>query len=763
MGPVLPERPSAEPSDPFAPSPEELAQAGLGPEGELREPPPPDALGDEGYEPQREQFVQFTLSISGALTQNALYDLDHPSAKQALALMYEHYEQAIVGRHAVSYAVIEVDRGASDLLVEGYFPEPQTLSRVLPPGMASLIVPRLLKYYERHHLYSFTLLERLRREELSAFVSLLTLAALGKVKDLAAEVKRRDFEAVRVVFQQDVVRSRRTLAWRTTLALSLLLKDLKRLAHLAEHERLGALRRQELLAQTIDDVIRPTHSGEVTADVILNLDLIEPEARKLGFERLTDSVVSQLEMHIAGDVLRAFVGVRERIARLGLRPSMDRPDLEKVLGVLTRQVVGHLADDDRPTTIDFVEQQLRVGALGVEGLPAAMRRRIEVRLRARRVLADADAQLRALGELGGDADLAVVIGNLDGYRLLAPELLYIGGQRFLAEVSIALRALALRGGTPPRLRALIPETLRATAKPELLGTLVEIFGDAELDKDRRLRAVEVLCILGEPGLRALVDALCKSEDRWVRRTTIDALKGVGSEVELIALEPLSKPESPWFVVRNMLLLLEHVGTARSDHAAEFALRHEEPRVRAEAVRLFAKLRGAAAEAGLLEMLRDSDDDVRIAAVEQLGVIGSKQPALLKLYAHVLDPDNKDQHSDRLRVATCVALARLGNIPLDGVPIASNVEELLCAGIGGAPQKILFVKLRRKMHFGDQVREIICRVLGQIGGEASEAVLADVAATEEGAMRDHARAALRELGRRLGRNVKSDAPPPASRS
>ncbi len=629
-----------------------------------QERPAIDEAGNSADEQACARLAELTISLAGTLSQTTLYDLDHPSAREAIANMHRQLMRALHNRHEVTYVTVH-SSSADDILIEGYFDEPRRLMRVLPAGMAALHVPRLIRYFERHRLFSLTLLKRLDQDELGSVVEALVAAATGQLRDLAAELVRRRIENVRLVLHSELLVTDRELPWRTKLALTRLLKSLGRVA---DNERLPASGRERLRKQLIDDVLRPLRTPPIIANILLNLDLVEQRLRSNGLADPLQALVSRLQPSLCADVVSALFNSQ----------ALSKEQRARAVA-LTKVLLVSVSGEITPPLIDVLEQLVQASELSARDLPDRLRARLAQRLRARQVLQQADERLALLkSELRGELSeqLLEATRHLDTYRELSQELLQVGGERFLAEVSIALRSIQLDPGAPHRLRALAPETLRATALPPLLDTLVGIYSDATVDREKRFKALDVLQILGPKGIASLIELLCTSEDRWVRRTAMDALARAGHEVEPHLLKHLGRP-TPWYVTRNMLLLLEKVGTSRSATAVSCMLEHAEAQVRALATTVLAKLEGTGSEPKLLRLLSDPDERVRISALEQLGLMGCTHATVGKLYAEVFDPSAAKLHTEKLRNAACVALARTGNFAIEG---SGDVEQLLAKAV-----------------------------------------------------------------------------------
>ncbi len=119
--------------------------------------------------------------------------------------------------------------------------------------------------------------------------------------------------------------------------------------------------------------------------------------------------------------------------------------------------------------------------------------------------------------------------------------------------------------------------------------------------------------MGDEAVPALLDALTNSESRSVRRKVFDVLAGMGDRVGDAIMERLD--ESRWFVVRNMLALVQRLPERPKGFRAGPFMEHQDPRVRREAFPM------AVAEPGLRERtlasgLADSDERLlRMALLE----------------------------------------------------------------------------------------------------------------------------------------------------
>jgi HEAT repeat protein len=226
------------------------------------------------------------------------------------------------------------------------------------------------------------------------------------------------------------------------------------------------------------------------------------------------------------------------------------------------------------------------------------------------------------------------------------------------------------------LQAATPSAASATVWRRILRpeTVRYILEDQPVD----LRSLDrLLPHLRGQALDAVFDCLATSENRAIRRSLLDRLAGLGVETARLAVRRLH--DDRWFVVRNMLMLLAEVGETPPEFSALGFLRHHDPRVRFEALRV-ALRRPEEVRAALTEVLlgdRDRrviwlaltslrstcpawaidplyslvtdesiDADLRSLAVRALGAC--TDPAALHVLLNLADPDRTDARGPRDR-------------------------------------------------------------------------------------------------------------------
>jgi hypothetical protein len=155
---------------------------------------------------------------------------------------------------------------------------------------------------------------------------------------------------------------------------------------------------------------------------------------------------------------------------------------------------------------------------------------------------------------------------------------------------------------------------------------------------------------GRQAVPPLLDALADSESRSVRRRIFDSLVGLGEDLSADILPRLDDPR--WFVVRNMLALIQRLDPLPAGFNPARFLRHADVRVRKEAFPLAVKDEAGRAEALAFGL---ASDDERLIHLALLEVQTHDLPR--PLVSAVLAIAARDDHPPWLRVLAVRALRR----------------------------------------------------------------------------------------------------------
>ncbi|HOF89439.1 MAG TPA: HEAT repeat domain-containing protein, partial [Armatimonadota bacterium] len=171
-----------------------------------------------------------------------------------------------------------------------------------------------------------------------------------------------------------------------------------------------------------------------------------------------------------------------------------------------------------------------------------------------------------------------------------------------------------------------------------------------LDRVRR-----VVVLLGERAMRPLVNALKQTTAMQERVRVMQLLREFGDIQQPLLLDELRAPNA-WYVYRNLLQVLEEIGTPDALAAIADKLHHDDARVRAEAISAAVRIAKDQATSYLLTGMQDADADVRARSLSLVGFCPS--PRVLEQVLRLLMPPRlgKDE-PDGVQLAAVLALGQ----------------------------------------------------------------------------------------------------------
>jgi len=164
----------------------------------------------------------------------------------------------------------------------------------------------------------------------------------------------------------------------------------------------------------------------------------------------------------------------------------------------------------------------------------------------------------------------------------------------------------------------------------------------------------VLPRLAVDGFEPLLDVLGVSESRTTRRGLLDRLTRAPRELGPVIATRLTR-EIPWYVARNLLLILDGLPALPDGFRAAAFIAHEDTRVRREALKVSLKV-PAEREPALLGALRDADP--RMVRVALTAALEDCPPGALPPITQIVHDQTV---ASELRVLAIKVLGRVRNV------------------------------------------------------------------------------------------------------
>lgn len=180
------------------------------------------------------------------------------------------------------------------------------------------------------------------------------------------------------------------------------------------------------------------------------------------------------------------------------------------------------------------------------------------------------------------------------------------------------------------------------------------------DENARDAAGTLMTKMGNRMMLALLDLLKTTDDRSLRRGILNLLQQMGSAILDPVTAELRNSANPWYVIRNMVLLLSSVGSPSHIDLLQALLGHDEARVRKEALAAIAKLDPESARETVRDLLVDKNMVVRRFVIGLLGTMRDTEsiPSLASLIAKRSLAQQEEEEALQLDAVT--ALGKMGD-------------------------------------------------------------------------------------------------------
>ncbi len=451
---------------------------------------------------------------------------------------------------------------------------------------------------------------------------------------------------------------------------------------------------------------------------------------------IAQELTTQKMEHILGGLLLQYLTAELALGRAGLEAdgsetgnadADSRASGKGRLMQVTQKLISRLHDDRTlkddtlmsvlPKIIEQLlaeKEQQSVDAL-IERLLANLKSEDpSVRGNAAKALADifdplADAAKAALLEKTQDRLLAWIESETSlsvGYRRICliekDAAQHLMDQQRLSEalpVIVIFQAVAAtRSGDPTGGAGL--EMITYLASEDNVRMLVEQFADKE--SDRHTAAGDIFAALGNTALNRLLDMLRNQTDSDERVRMMHLIISAGPKALDLIKRRITSSDQPWYYLRNLTYMLGFLGNVETAGLVQPLLRHENERLRAEALKCIQKTGGPRRAAMILPVLRDAEDSFKPALVEALGAAKAEE-AVLPLLALLKDrPPKAPLSRTTLEEKICAALDSIGSP--EAIPALSEIAETKKSFLGLHPYPdrvragaaVALASLRRKL-------------------------------------------------------------------
>jgi len=530
----------------------------------------------------------------------------------------------------------------------------------------------------------------------------------------------------------------RQLPWQIQTALSRLRHDLQMLP-IYKFSSQEEIRRIKL--QVIGDVIRPMGAPELLKDFLVNCDLVARDLAVLEESEIEREIVRDLSKEMLVATAREIVKDLEQLSAIhgSTQGEGASDEIGRCLFVL-REITRRLYSLGSAIEPNLLQWLLKHQVLSLDDLPSDIRYAAETAQLTDTFLARKDEYTERLAHIAADGSGRHLTAFVS--RIL-PELL----RRREYQTVTKILAMVKKGrGTSRLLEELEGLLSQAISNADMISHLLKDINCQ--DKEQRNHLVEILAFIGAQAVPGLLATYANTGAKSIRVTIFEVIRRIGESSLQAFLARLPQLEPDWFVIFHILETLGQQGDVSLAEPISCFLRHSNAHIRQGALTALFRLQGAAAESYFLQALGDREGAVRQMAVTYLGRIHSLHPEALEFYLrafHVADPSVPPENEGAL-AEVCKALASSENLSVDYITRAENT---LLAALRTSEHK-RFHNWFKKPHseHSERLRIAICNALAAIGTSAAVGRLHKIAAIESGAVAENAASAAKQIEERL---------------
>ena len=676
--------------------------------------------------PISSDVAKTVLLLIQAFLKSGYYQPGHPETDKAREGLYEAVTSMFYSHPEITF-LANTEEEKEEVLVGGVAHDYLSMRRVMARNMADMFLPKLLDFFRRKRLSSFSLRHGITRYEFDSFIDIMTQS--GWLEDARVDVCERMSKAlvakeivnVSVVFLDELVGHGRQLPWRVVATLSRLRRDLNMLP-LYRHfdaEEISRVRQQ-----VFQEIVAPLSDVMLIRDLLINIDLIVETLHDFDRDTLVLTILDHLSPAFLPIVCNLVV--KELADLMGAYEKNNddtalRDRVENVRWVTRR--LGETMIEDEAADAALFHALVNCKVYVYEEIPPELREKISELQAVNRLLENHQKYFTEIEQIQSPKMLENRLWLLlemlpelirQGHDLVARQVVAFAG-RYGPTFDVSNRSPLVE-----RLRRCI--TLRAQEEGR------EGIGEMLL----------TIATLDRTGLQILV-SLADNDNRSLRRLGLEALAERGQAAVPVLFEAL-KEKQGWHFLRNMLVLLSRIGAGgpKVEKLFQRCLVHPQAHIRIESVQALAKLSGPAGEGAVAGLLDDKESDVRQRAVGALAVTGINLPATIGRLAELLQDGKNDGEAMALQVVS--TLNKLKPLPFT----ESGVEEAL----------LDLARPKRRFGFGGKesalsghLREGAIQSLGYLGTEKCKSVL-EKCSKEAGKVATVAEAALARVESRL---------------
>jgi len=636
-----------------------------------------------------------------------------------LRLLYQDFKNLMEERKEIGIYVRSAG-AVREFMLAGDLKGPVNLKAAIPAEQFDELALKLVEFFKSKDLIGVQFGKYLTEEALAEFVNKIReYEPVGaRPEELASELLGAGVFHATPVFASDRVSGAAGLDFQTDATLTRMRGELTRLDMLAE-----AIGEDPAALWTlrVEDALKAVSTAPLRTELLLNADKVVEGQDRISENDLMQEIVLATPLEMLREVAARLAGSYESL-HAGLEAERENQDLkaelQKVRHVL-RQVYARLSVEEPEAASEVMGGLYKKGVFTLEELPPELREQMMIEQFISFFMQDPDKRLADFSAIKNSRDYRNAVGR---YARMIGELVRLG-QVDAAEKIFKTLINHVKTKDPgfPERRQEARKAVTLLSNPLVMNNLIESLGTVE--KGKREHIASMIFAAGPKAADKLIERLAVEEDRSLRRLICEILTRLKEPVAPAIVSRLADTEAPWYLTRNLIMILADMKSEAIKEDLEWHLNHKHPRVREEAMVYAAKVIGAQSEAMIVRMLGDPDPGVRRRAMRILYRFAELgDAAVLAVVESLEKPPPKDPSPEEEQVVA--AGAELLSGQTHKVLHDGRTMEDVILGILESESKGLFGRIAGgRSGRTPRMKAALIEALGKAGTERSKKLLA----------------------------------------
>jgi hypothetical protein len=528
-----------------------------------------------------------------------------PESGKSFNSLFEEFQAVISSRDRIGI-YLAIAPGSKDFIIEGAAPAARSIRVILPPDLSGTLIFKMIELFDRKGLVGIIFRKFIDLERFQNFI--LNLGNFDPEKEngdaLALRLIYLGVFHFNLIFETDLVPVPEKIEEETKIILARFYGELKRLNSLA-----GQMSEEPLALLTLrmEDIVKFVNNPVVVVQMLEHLPLVwAGQVEEFEFQDFEDQILFSVPVKLLLGTFEIFARRIRDLEKQKLGKDRKKEAMRQRLEKLMKRVMARIAYEAPAQALEPLSQLFERKVIRYEELPLEIRDQVAASSMAKEFLKKPESELekfealrefKAYNERAGQLLWSAVAmleeGKLNWAQQIFSKLVDHYQEK---DPPFAERSKAAR------------EVLRKLAEPTAVEIAVRYLSTGR--KEEKELAASMLYAAGPDAARRLLNLLETSEDRNVRRMISEVLARMGERVSGLLLEEINKPDIPWYLFRNLLMVFSEIKSPIAQERGKLLAQHAHRRVREEALGYLFAIKVEGLEQLLLDALKDPEVSVR---------------------------------------------------------------------------------------------------------------------------------------------------------